>query len=119
MNERNGRGRSVILQGSVLDGHNLWVSSRLASYLLDPEGPHGALLVHPGVLAVGTSVDEVAVATHDGLDDRGEGRDTNARPNQHGVLRGEDAGAGSAVRTLDVHLATIQPYMAPCHTAVL
>ena len=44
------------------------------------------------------------VLVHDGLQDGGEGRDSDARPNQDGVRDAEDLSGGGAVGAIHVHL---------------
>lgn len=43
---------------------------------------------------------------HDALQDGSKGRDANARPDEHGMLRGEDPAGGGSIRAIDVALCT-------------
>lgn len=68
-------------------------------YLLDKELV--VLRIVPDVIALGTFVSEIAVATHDALQDGREWRDADARSDQHGVLGFEDVLRWGSIRAVD------------------
>ena len=74
--------------------------------LPEVEDAGGGEIVGPVVLAVGALVALLPVAVHDRLQDGGERRHADPRPDQHRVLRAEDLGRRSPERAVDEHLKT-------------
>ena len=72
-------------------------------YLLESEHA-GAQLAAVLVVAVGALLPRLQVPVHEGLQDGGERRDTDARSDEHGVLGAEDVARWSPERTVDVNL---------------
>ena len=72
--------------------------------LPEVEDAGGGEIVGPVVLAVGALVALLPVAVHDRLQDGGERRHADPRPDQHRVLRAEDLGRRRPERAVDEHL---------------